>query len=607
MARRLLFLLGVSFAAVATPQARAAVPLAPCSKTPGLECAQVQVPLDRSGATPGTLELHVEVLPPTTMPRGAIFLIAGGPGQGSAHSFHLGSPGNASFLRAMLPGYTLVAFDNRGTAASGLLDCPRLQATLTVTAEQAAELARACAATIGPRRQFYATRDHAEDIEAVRQGLGLGKIALYGVSYGTKLALAYALAHPDHVERLLLDSIVPANLPDPYARNVVSEMPRALAAFCAGGRCRGATANFPGDVAVVANRLEANPIRGAVPTGAGAKRLRMTGEDLLGLVIDTDISPGLAAELPAAVHAARGGYTRPLLRLFLLDLRSSSFPAKDLSVGLNAATNCADGEFPWAPTTPTADRPAILTAAIAALAPGSFGPFGTWAARLGSAFLCKLWPSPAGRTPLGPGPLPDVPVLALSGGLDVRTPTTNAVAVVRQFPQAQLIVVPGVGHDVLDNDLSFCSQREVRYWMLGLVVRPSCSRTPALVKTLAAFPRTRGKQTPRSTLAVTARTVREAVATWALTATSSVKLAPAGLYGGKLVRAKPGSGFSLTRYSIAPGVGVTGKLKRAGTAFPLGFKGTLRVSGPAAAAGTVRVTPTTLTAVLGGRRLSGRL
>ena len=45
----------------------------------------------------------------------------------------------------------------------------------------------------------------------MRLALGVDKVALFGVSYGTKHAVAYALAHPTHVERLLLDSEV---LPD---------------------------------------------------------------------------------------------------------------------------------------------------------------------------------------------------------------------------------------------------------------------------------------------------------------------------------------------------------------------------------------------------------
>jgi pimeloyl-ACP methyl ester carboxylesterase len=145
------------------------------------------------------------MLPAAGIPRGVMFLVAGGPGQGSASAFDLSSASNVQSMQYMFPGYTLVAFDNRGTGKSALLNCPVLQATTIATVEQYAALARDCAAIIGPQREFYATRDHAEDLEAVRVALGLGRIGLYGVSYGTKLALAYALAHPTNVDRIALD------------------------------------------------------------------------------------------------------------------------------------------------------------------------------------------------------------------------------------------------------------------------------------------------------------------------------------------------------------------------------------------------------------------
>jgi pimeloyl-ACP methyl ester carboxylesterase len=604
------FLLAVTVAGLlfAPATARAAVPLAACGKTAGLECAQVDVPLDRSGAVAGTVRLHVEVLPAGRSARGVMFLIAGGPGQGSAHVFDLRTPESAEFMQFLFPDYTLVAFDNRGTGASGLLDCPTLQATLTATAEQAARLAGDCAASIGPRRQYYATRDHAEDIEAVRQALGFGSVALYGVSYGTKLALAYALAHPSRVERLVLDSVVPTSLPDPLERNVLEAMPSTLAAYCAGGLCRAATRDFAGDVATLANRLEAHPIQGKIRTARGGlKTVRMTGEDLLGMVIDTDISPGLAAELPAAVRAALSGYARPLLRLFDLTLRTALYSAEDLSVGLNAATTCADGEFPWAPDTPVADRPAMLGAAIAALPAGALDPFGSWAARLGTAFYCELWPSPAGKAPLGAGPLPNVPVLAVSGGVDMRTPTASAVAVARLFPQGRVLVVPGVGHSVLTTDLSFCSQRAVRSWLASGTVRASCPRVAPVVRPLGPFSTRRSRAAPRATLLLAAKTEREAEATWVQLFGASVKLTPAGLYGGKLVPAANGSGFTLVRYSIAPGLLVSGKLRLAAAGPPFRFKGTVRVSGSAAARGTLRISGRNVSGTLGGRRVSARL
>jgi pimeloyl-ACP methyl ester carboxylesterase len=357
----------------------------PCGETPGLVCSRVDVPLDRTGRIAGTISLAVQTLPPAQgASRGAMFLIAGGPGQGSAHVFGLGDPATVALYRYMFPGYTLVAYDDRGTGDSGVLTCPALQASGTI--ENQGGFVGACATTIGPTREFYATRDHADDLEAVRRALGVDRVALWGTSYGTKLAVEYALAYPVHVERLLLDSVVPPELPDPYEANVFEAMPAALSGFCGSGVCRGATSDLAGDVAAVANRLAARPatVKVLQPSGR-ARDQRVSGLGLVSMVVDADLSPGLAAALPAAVHAARQGSLEPLARLVALDSASNVVPAEDLSSGLYAATVCRDGPFPWAPDTPTAARSALLDAAVDALPAGSLGPFGEWSAKLGNA------------------------------------------------------------------------------------------------------------------------------------------------------------------------------------------------------------------------------
>ncbi|CAN5213979.1 hypothetical protein BH18ACT12_BH18ACT12_22350 [soil metagenome] len=351
MGRRLF--LGLLFAAVLVlpGRANAAAPFTQCQPN-GLRCGMVDVSLDRTGGVPGTLSLNVEVLPAQGSSRGVMLLIAGGPGQGSAGAFNLGDADSAEFMRAMMPGYTLAAFDNRGTGKSGLIRCPGLQSATTPSAEEGAALAAACAAIIGTARQFYATRDHAEDIDAVREALGVSKIGLYGVSYGTKLSLAYALAYPNNVERMLLDSVVVPTFPDVFDRNVLQQMPGTLRAFCE-GLCGKATKDFSGDVVALANRLASRPIQGKIIAPNGKlTTVRMNGEDLLVMMIDADLSPGLAAAAPSAVRAARNGNTRPLLRLWDMDIRTGKLEADDLSFGLNAATNCADGRFPWSPGTP---------------------------------------------------------------------------------------------------------------------------------------------------------------------------------------------------------------------------------------------------------------
>jgi pimeloyl-ACP methyl ester carboxylesterase len=606
---RLRLLLGLAvFAAIAVPgQARASIALTPC-KTGGVQCGTVDVQLDRTGVTPGTIPLHVEVLPADGAARGVMFLIAGGPGQGSSEAFDL-SPGlNRDLMRFMFPGYTFVAFDNRGTGKSNLINCPRLQASVIATAEHDAALAAECAGIIGPQRVFYATRDHAEDLESVRTALGIDRIGLFGVSYGTKLALAYALAHPSRVERLVLDSVVPTTLPDPFDRNVLSEMPGTLRSFCA-GFCKAATPDFSGDVIRLANKIEAKPIKGKIIGSNGKlKNVGMNGEQLLTMLVDADLSPGLAAEAPAAVHAALAGNIRPLLRIYDLDLTSGALKAEDLSFGLNAATNCADGQFPWSPNTPPADRRARIDAAVASLPQGALGGFGSWATRNGAAFFCEQWPSPSGNTELGPGPFPNVPVLAISGGFDLRTPTANALAVLGSFPQGRLIVVPGVGHSVTSplSDTSACSQHAVRQWILGTLVAPTryvCPRVQPLAKVVGTFPAHPARPSVSSTLAIASKAVRDAEATFFQAAFSSTTFKPRGLYGGTLAITR--DGFRLTRYSIASGVVVTGNLAVVDIGPPVNWKGTMHVAGPAAVAGTLRFSKNTVTGTLGGHGVKG--
>src|SRR5437764_2876995 len=408
------------------PAARAL--FVPCGAN-GLECTTVNVPLDRSGATAGTVSLHVEELLAPGTPRGVLFLVAGGPGQASSGTFQLGT--NANDYRSQFPGYTLVAFDNRGTGRSGVLRCPELQAAPFASPPTVQALVAKCATEIGPSRAFYSTRDHVDDIDAVRQALGFDRIALWGTSYGTQLSVAYALTYPSHVERLLLDSVADAQGRDPFSLDDLQQMPKGLASLCSGGICRAATSNFSSEVAKLGNRMAAHPLRGKVAKVAGGtKTVQANGIDFLsGAVLDSDLNAGLVAELPAAVHAALRGRPRALLRLVQLDRETSITPAEDLSMGLYTATVCDDGPFPWDPETPVAQRAALLPAARNALPPGSTGPFGLWATDLGPAASCVTWPPQAPRPGIGSGPLPNVPVLVFAGERDLRTPASNAAAI----------------------------------------------------------------------------------------------------------------------------------------------------------------------------------
>jgi pimeloyl-ACP methyl ester carboxylesterase len=561
-------------------RASAATPFAPCSGSAQLLCARVDVPLDRSGAVPGTISLLAQELPADGTPRGTLFLLAGGPGQSGTDAFGLDSANNIQLFRFAFPGYTLVTLDVRGTGQSGALQCPALQKALFLTAEQEAKLAADCGASIGPSRRFYGTRDQAEDIEAVRQAIGASQIAVMGVSYGTQLALTYAELHPTNVERLILDSVAPPEGRDPFSLNVIRSLPATLASYCAGSLCRGATSNFPAEFTTIANAMEAKPLHGTVLVNGRNRTLRMSGEDLVGLAIDADLNPVVEAELPAAVHEARTGDARLLLRLFYLDSAAMAEPAESLSFGQFVSTLCTDGPFPWAAGTPASARTAAISSALASLPGGSFGPFGSWAANIGTASLCEFWPDALGTT-LPSAPLPNVPALILSGGLDLRTPTANASDVAARFPQGHLVVVPGVGHSVLTADLSFCALKAARLWLAGGTPPAQCPRVAPLVPPIPAFsiPPGTSRLIRQATLATARKVVHEVEASALLGLISPTGSASvSGLYGGRL--SVSGTTIRLVRYTDLPGISLDGTFKFVtGQGPPLRFKGTATVSG----------------------------
>ena len=577
-----------------TPTAGAsAMSFAPCHGASGVLCASVTVPLDWSGAFPGTLQLAVEELPAKGSPRGVMMMIAGGPGQASAIAFDLATLG--SVWRSLFPGYTLVAFDPRGSGGSGFLNC-----SVTNPLAVAAEVT-ACGDALGPSRAFYTTAANAEDVDGLRQALGVDKVALWGTSYGTKVELAYALAHPDHVERMLLDSVVTPAGPDPLGLDTLQGIPLGLSAMCASAACRAIDPNLAAQVATIANRAAAKPITGRVRNPFGRPRsVTLDGPTLLQIVVGADLDPGLQAALPSVVSAATAGRPQALLRLADLGQSGFGFPRfasgdTSFSEGLFLATMCNDGRFPWQPNADVQAREQALSAAIAALPAGATGPFGSWATAIGPATYCLSWPSPTGNVPLAAGSLPNVPLLALSGSLDMRTPTSNAAAVVSQFPQGHLLVVPGVGHSVLTTDPSDCTANAVRAWLDGAAVPTRCPPTRPYIADVPRIPVSLAKAQPAHgtsglrgrTLSVVETDVQDSFAAEVASGGSVAGLS-SGVVSGSL------GSITLTDYGDVPGVTVSGRLvlrmpKRGAVIVPTG---SVIVSGSKAAHGTVTFTTT---------------
>ena len=248
------------------PGAHAALRFKECGGY-GFGCARLSVPLDRSGTVGGRVSLFVKRMRAQRRPRrGATFVLAGGPGQSATDAFDGDVLGQLSVAYRRRD---LIVYDQRGTGRSGLLRCRGLERSSLLDPGPAAP---GCANRLGAARAFYSTSDSVEDMEAIRQRLGLGKIAIFGTSYGTKVALAYAARYPANVERLVLDSVVTGDGPDPLYRSSFEAAPRALRALCRTG-CRAVTPDPVADLRTLLARLAVAPLRGRLVSSSGRVRI----------------------------------------------------------------------------------------------------------------------------------------------------------------------------------------------------------------------------------------------------------------------------------------------------------------------------------------------
>lgn len=600
--KRLLPLGAVLAVLAGAPAAGAQAPasFASCGDN-GLVCATLSVPLDYANPAGGQVPLYVEQLPAAGKPRGVMIMLAGGPGQASAETFKLGL--KAAYWRAFFPGYTLVAYDDRGTGKSGPIDCPR------------APTVAACGSAI-TTRAYYTTAEHGEDIESVRLALGVDKVAVWGVSYGTKHAVAYALAHPAHVERLLLDSeVLPdKNTVDPLSLRVV---PGSVNGICANNPCAGITPGAGDRLVQLANQLQAHPVTASIAFGPTLAPFQVTldGQTLLSLAYESDLSSAVSSQLPAAIDAALAGWMLPLERLVFLDQVNNTASSGDINIVLLLTTNCGDGPFPWDPNAAPDVRQAALDAAVAALPAGSAGPFGSWALQTLLPFLCVSWPSPSGGAVYGGGPLPDVPVLVLSGDRDIRTPTDGARAVAARFRQGRVLVVPGAGHSVLNH--SACAANAVRGWLNAVVPPTVCTKFSLYVPPLGAWRKSVAGTPPVArvpglagkTLAALLQTIHDAEDNWLLTRDSQETTS--GLVGGRLTP-DPAGVIRLQGYSSVGGLTLSGNIvlrmdPYGDPVVPLTVSyALLSVGGSGAAHGRIRLSANQLTGTLARRAVKSR-
>jgi pimeloyl-ACP methyl ester carboxylesterase len=437
--------------------------------SPGRVCERLAVPLE-AGAVPGhQLDLFATMERASGTRRGAVVVLAGGPGQSAtAHTHALLDPIDLGEAPE-----DIVVLDIRGTGRSGAITCARLQADASLHSTAATI---DCARGQGANLSHYTTVDHVRDIDALRSAIGDERIALYGVSYGARLALAYARSYPNRVRWLLLDSVPPS---PSVSSDTFRAMRRVLPRWCRSG-CGGprvvtlATA--------LASQLRATPLTGTSRDAHGqARPVALTADRLYDLLLAGDLNDALRAAAPSAIVAASRGDTAALLRVAAAARESGrATPSpRSFSAGLYAATTCGDVVAGFGEARDPGSRLAMARAGFEAQGPRGLRPFDSATALEVSPFaLCASWPFP-GASPGDPdAPLPPVPALVISGDEDLRAPLESATAVASRLSAGTLLRVAGGGHAVLASEETLCADRAARHFVLTLEApRRPCSKT----------------------------------------------------------------------------------------------------------------------------------
>ncbi|GIE30418.1 esterase [Actinoplanes italicus] len=420
---------------------------APCAEIATFTCSYLTVPLDRTGARPGTLRLRVAVADNAGAPRGVLMVLSGGPGQPGPALV----PRISQRLSYLLADYRMVMIDQRGTG-EGAIDCPQLQREVgssDVTPPTPAAV-RECAGLLGRNRNHYTTADTVADLEDLRRALGVPRWTLDGVSYGSFVAAHYGLTHPRRVERMVLDSVVPQNDLDPLYVDGLARSGEVLRAACREQQCGYDPAAELADV-----------VR-PYDNGVGVLDL---------LVIASIVDPKLTATnfypVLQLLHLAAQGDPGPL-NAVIEDLRHGSFtPPAEYSSGLHVATLCGDlRSMPWGDASaPLRVRDAAVERALAKVSDDEAWPFEPrTAVEQGIIAACRHWP-PSRPNPRPPYPRLTMPVLMINGDRDLSTPLEWARQQAALTPRGRLVVIEGMGHSIQGRNAE--GDRVVREFLTG--------------------------------------------------------------------------------------------------------------------------------------------
>lgn len=395
-----------------------------------------EVPEDRR--IPGSRRIrlgYVRFVSTSAKPGPPIVYLAGGPGgEGSGAAMGARFP----IFMALRAVADVIAFDQRGTGLSNSLpERPAFNGPFpALTREgivgwQRDEMQKAWLdwTRAGVAMTGYNTIQNADDIDDLRRHLGADKINLWGVSYGTHLALSVLKRHSAVIGRVALASLEGQDQTVKRPAHIDAFLGRVDALLGQDPVARAAIPDLAALMRRVHERLEADPAPLSVAGDGGPVDIKLGGFGVQIMAGGLIANPRTLSVLPKLYLALDAG-KMDVLKDFLagaaglfnirgmpeaMDMASGISPARLALVEDEAKTAVLGDSFNF-------PMPHLLGAV-----PG---------VDLGEDF----------RRPIRI----DTPALLVAGSLDGRTPWEEQAEVIAQFRRKTQVLVENAGHNVFE-------------------------------------------------------------------------------------------------------------------------------------------------------------
>ena len=402
------------------------------------DCANWSQPLNSENPKSQTLELFVAKLKstspnPLTDP---LLIINGGPGGSSIDLFV--DLASLDLFRKILNKRDVLVLDQRGTGRSSPLQCDELADNqLQIQNKDVKLLTKKCIAELSFDPRYFSTSAAIKDIEALRTQLGYNAMNVYGVSYGTRVAVEYARLFPRSVRSLILDGVVPPTLalgPD-VAVNSQHALDKVFQQCKEDQACKRAFPDLQDQFKQLTRTLKKTPILTEIRNPKSGKiiELKLEYEHLVLVVRMSLYNPEMRSLLPLLIHRAAVENDFDGIAANASQLLEQV--TQSISNGMHNAVVCTE-DVPF-----YRDEDELILASKSAYMGDEFYQ--------GLIDICSVWPEGVSNENIKQPFITAIPSLILSGEFDPVTPPAYGELLAETLDNAIHVIGKGQGHGLI--------------------------------------------------------------------------------------------------------------------------------------------------------------